>query len=275
MTVSVTYLLTYTAGLFFSTYENTKDLFSRTLSLPDPLIHSSASAVAEMASCLVIAPAEVIKQNAQMLSSSRAADGRRSTSIEAFRHLARSSDGRSGGQAAVKRLFTGYTALVARNLPFTALQFPAFEHLRSTLWERRRRQQGRAATDEAGLLETGVIGGISAGTAGALAAFITTPSDVVKTRMMLFAGEAEDWSKSRTDEAVKKDVEATKKHQKKNGAWAVTKQVYAERGVRGLFRGGLFRSAWTALGSGLYLGTYDTAKVFFKRRKPELENVGL
>jgi solute carrier family 25 (mitochondrial S-adenosylmethionine transporter), member 26 len=176
----------------------------------------------------------------------------------------------------VRRLFTGYTALVARNLPFTALQFPAFEHLRSKLWERRRREHGRPASDEASLLETGLIGGVSAGTAGALAAFITTPSDVVKTRMMLFADETQDWAKSKTDETVKKDVETMRTQQKKPpGAWAVTKQVYAERGVRGLFRGGLFRSAWTALGSGLYLGTYDTAKVWFKRRKPEPENVGL
>ena len=33
-----------------------------------------------------------------------------------------------------------------------------------------------------------------------------------------------------------------------------------ESGVKGLFRGGLLRAAWTALGSGLYLGVYESGK---------------
>lgn len=239
-----------TAGLFFSTYESTKDIFSRTLALPDPLIHSSASGIAEMTSCLVLAPAEVVKQNAQMI---RDAAGekhvRGSTSLQALRQL--------GGSGAPKRLFTGYTALVARNLPFTALQFPMFEHMRATLWERR---GGEPDVDDKSLLETGLICGGSAGSAGALAAFITTPSDVVKTRMMLSAGKAAGEPLSDEDKRRRK------------GAWTVTKTVYQERGVRGFFRGGLFRSAWTALGSGLYLGTYGTAKVWLKRRKPDMDD---
>jgi hypothetical protein len=105
-----------------------------------------------------------------------------------------------------------------------------------------------------------LICGGSAGSAGAVAAFITTPSDVVKTRMMLFAG-------SEGDEKLSKE-----ELRRKRGAWGVTKQVFEERGVRGFFRGGLFRSAWTALGSGLYLGTYETAKVWLKRRKPEIDD---
>jgi len=241
------------AGIFFSTYEGTKDAFSKVLPLPEPLIHSSASSVAEMASCAVLAPAEVIKQNAQMLKDRAGASHiRGSTSLQAFRQL--------GGAGAAKRLFTGYTALVARNLPFTALQFPMFEHIRMRLWQRK---GGEPSVWEKNLLDTMLICGGSAGSAGAVAAFITTPSDVVKTRMMLFAGSG--------DEKLSKE-----ELRRKRGAWGVTKQVFQERGIRGFFRGGLFRSAWTALGSGLYLGTYETAKVWLKRRKPEIDDsVGL
>lgn len=172
-----------------------------------------------MASCLVLAPAEVIKQNAQMLTSSK------STSLVALREVSRHS---------ARRLFTGYTALVARNLPFTALQFPLFEALRTHL--------GKDAKEK-GLMRTGWTSGVSAGTAGALAAWITTPSDVVKTRMMLAAsGERE-------------------------GVGIVLRKIYAEKGVGGFFRGGVFRSVWTAVGSGLYLGTYDVAKVWLGRGK--------
>lgn len=157
----------------------------------------------------------------------------------------------------MKRLFTGYTALVARNLPFTALQFPMFENIRARLWARK---GGEPDVWNKSLLDTMLICGGSAGSAGALAAFITTPSDVVKTRMMLFAGDAGDEKLSPEEK------------RRKRGAWAVTKQVFAERGTRGFFRGGFFRSAWTALGSGLYLGTYETAKVWLKRRKPEIDD---
>ncbi|KAG6010812.1 hypothetical protein E4U21_004200 [Claviceps maximensis] len=240
------------AGLFFSTYEQSKVVIGNALPMHESLVHASASAVAELASCLVLAPAEVIKQNAQMLrersgsspcssssSSSRgkiAAMTRNSTSLQAFRQLA--EQGASG-----RRLFTGYTALVARNLPFTALQFPIFEQLRSWAW-RRRTASRREEPHTQGIVETGLIAGFSAGSAGAAAAFITTPSDVVKTRMMVMAGRADG-----------------------AGSWSVVKMVYRERGARGFFRGGLFRSGWTAIGSSLYLGTYDAAKVWLQRRK--------
>jgi hypothetical protein len=123
------------------------------------------------------------------------------------------------------------------------------------------RRGGEPNLREKDLLETGTICGTSAGTAGAFAAWITTPSDVVKTRMMLSAGEDQEGkSVSQTDGKTKRS------------AWAVTQQVWNERGLRGFFRGGLFRSVWTALGSGLYLGTYETAKVWLKRRKSALDD---
>lgn len=127
---------------------------------------------------------------------------------------------------------------MARNLPFTAIQFPIFEYVRQKVWERR---GGTSQAPGKLLVETGIITGLSAASAGAFAAWITTPSDVVKTRMMLRAGE---------------------KPSERPGSLAVAQEVYRTRGIRGLFRGGVFRSAWTALGSGLYLGTYEMSKVW-------------
>jgi hypothetical protein len=127
-----------------------------------------------------------------------------------------------------------------------------FEYIRSYLWSTRR---PKGKQDKRGLAETGLIAGGSAASAGAVAAFITTPSDVVKTRMMLTATEEEG-------------------RKKRMGSWEVAKTVCRERGFRGLFRGGLFRSAWTAIGSGLYLGTYDSAKLWLMRRKPQMEEAG-
>ncbi|KIL95345.1 hypothetical protein FAVG1_00081 [Fusarium avenaceum] len=247
------------AGLFFSTYESAKRVIGNSTPLPQPLVHSAASGVAEMASCLVLAPAEVIKQNAQMLQSDSRGAARpgSSTSLQAFRQLA--------GDGVSRRLFTGYTALVARNLPFTALQFPIFEHIRSTYWN----SQG-PGDSKPGLIETGLVTGLSAGSAGSVAAFITTPSDVVKTRMMLSASNQSDSSAQGQREVAAK-MEG--KHPKK-GAWTVSKEVYQERGVRGFFRGAALRSGWTMIGSGLYLGSYEMAKVWLRRGKPDAEDDG-
>ncbi|KAM5345324.1 hypothetical protein ACJ41O_011186 [Fusarium nematophilum] len=246
------------AGLFFSTYESAKKVIGSATPLPVPLVHSSASGVAEMASCLVLAPAEVIKQNAQMLQQGDQGASHKgsSTSLRAFRQLA--------GAGASRRLFTGYTALVARNLPFTALQFPIFEHVRAQVWRSRRRDNN----PEPRLLETGLVTGLSAGSAGSVAAFLTTPSDVVKTRMMLSAGSRSE-GQGQNEVAVRMAGKRAKK-----GAWTVTWEVYRERGVQGFFRGAALRSGWTMLGSGLYLGTYEMAKVWLKRRKPELGDEG-
>ncbi|EGO58819.1 hypothetical protein NEUTE1DRAFT_78270 [Neurospora tetrasperma FGSC 2508] len=230
------------AGVFFYTYESSKSFLSKTLptSIPTPFTHSLASAGAELASCLVLTPAEVIKQNAQVLQRSTTSDGKpKSTSLEALNMLRHSPDG------VWRRLFSGYTALVARNLPFTALQFPLFERVRRRIWEVRDRNRGKGSEQERSLVETGFVTGLSAAVSGSLAAFVTTPTDVVKTRMMLAAGG-------------KQQPEST-------SGFQVAKEIVRERGIRGLFRGGALRTAWAAFGSGLYLGSYEVAKVWLKK----------
>ncbi|KAI1810408.1 mitochondrial carrier domain-containing protein [Poronia punctata] len=257
------------AGAFFTVYEASKSLLgkhSSSLHLPQPLVHSGASAIAECASCLVLTPAEVIKQNAQMLQShgSRDTGGSnpapsKSTSLQALRQL--------GGTGAGPRLLSGYTALVARNLPFTAIQFPIFESLREWIWARRPRVgDGDGARS---LLETGIVTGTSAGLAGSFAAFITTPMDVVKTRMMLSAGSRDE---SDAKQASKDGMEKSRGTNRSRGGLVVAREVIAQRGIAGLFRGAALRSVWTTVGSGLYLGMYEVAKTWLARGKGDDDN---
>lgn len=166
------------AGAFCTTYDSTKSILHRlnptsatnnTPLVPTPVIHSVASSVRELVSCFILTPAKVLKQNAQVVK--RAA----SASTTVF-------DGNATIQALKKfnkpsQLWRGYTALVARNLPFTAMQFPMFEHFKQTALAYRDRRGIASGT----LLEKGVVTDISAGTAGSIAAVITTPVDVVKT----------------------------------------------------------------------------------------------
>ena len=113
-------------------------------------------------------------------------------------------------------LWRGYGALTTRNLPFTALQFPMYERLREYLFpyfEGRRdhfiellkedlrkdpndkyvqkrldgMQKTRRNDGKPNALERATVSAMAAGSAGSVAAVVTTPIDVVKTRIMLSA----------------------------------------------------------------------------------------
>ncbi|MCJ1286288.1 hypothetical protein MMC26_005633 [Xylographa opegraphella] len=264
------------SGAFFTTYEGTKSLLHRlnpsvgtngSPMIPTPFIHSAASSVAELVSCFILTPAEVLKQNAQVVQKSASA------STQAF-------DGNATIQAIRKfnkpsQLWRGYTTLAARNLPFTAMQFPMFEHLKQSILSYRQ-QHGLARWT---LLEKGLITALSAGTAGSIAAVITTPVDVVKTRIMLSAAvekgvECGRGTQARTQaETQGKDGNVEwKKAQRtapagRSGGLAVGQEILRTEGLKGLFRGGSLRAVWTALGSGLYLGVYETGRTYLEERR--------
>lgn len=222
--------------------------------MPQAFIHSAASSVAELVSCFILTPAEVLKQNAQMIRSPKSG----ASSLQALRQFKKPS-----------QLFRGYTALAARNLPFTAMQFPMYEHLKMMITRHRKEKQ----THTGSLLETALVTAVSAGSAGSVAALATTPVDVVKTRIMLAAaneGSASDANKE-VEEAMKKgksaEALAKEKGTTRKSGLTVAKEVFRENGVKGLFRGGLLRAGWTALGSGLYLGAYESGRLWLGNRR--------
>ena len=158
------------------------------------------------------------------------------------------------------QLWRGYTALAARNLPFTAMQFPMFEHLKKSLVSYQKRKTGKTEQDKLTLMETGSVTAMSAGSAGALAAVITTPVDVVKTRIMLSAADADGEGKAT-------------EHRK--SSLAIARGIVANEGPKGLMRGAVLRGLWTAMGSGLYLGVYESGRVLLEDRRDDREGRAL
>ncbi|KAF2765050.1 mitochondrial carrier protein-like protein [Teratosphaeria nubilosa] len=272
------------SGAFFSTYEGVKSILETRNPridghhlLATPVIHAAASGTAELVSCAILTPAEVIKQNAQMVDNSHTNRPRVNATIETMKRF------KSNPLA----LWRGYTALASRNLPFTALQFPMFERIKQGIRQYRDDRGLRTNT----ILESGAITAISAGTGGSIAAVVTTPVDVVKTRIMLAAAEsaAEDQKPSQQSVKTGKDalVDATGKTIKsakesisetvknvtkpvsRKTSMQIAREIMAEHGVKGLFRGGALRAVWTLIGSGLYLGTYESGRVYLARRRGE------
>lgn len=157
------------------------------------------------------------------------------------------------------------------------MQFPMFERLKQGIKEYR---------DEKGLttgtiVESGMITAFSAGSAGAVAAVITTPVDVLKTRIMLSAAEGDhsneslgksgksngNGGKSGLVDALGESVKKSRSGQK--GTWQITRKIVQEQGYKGLWRGGALRAVWTFVGAGLYLGAYESGRVYLAARRGE------
>jgi solute carrier family 25 S-adenosylmethionine transporter 26 len=264
------------SGAFFTTYEGVKHnltIHNPSLGsngkqlLPQPVIHALASSIAELVSCAILTPAEVIKQNAQMVDSTKTS--KTNATVQTL------SKFRSNPLA----LWRGYTALAGRNLPFTALQFPMFEKLRQEAKVYREKRGLNTGT----LLESGLVTAISAGTAGSVAAVVTTPIDVIKTRIMLAASESTSQKAQSADQVESMDKpskgkngtlvdalgHAKQKLPARKTSLQIGREIVAESGVKGLWRGGALRGVWTMLGSGLYLGVYDSGRIWLGRRRGE------
>lgn len=281
-----------TAGAFFTTYESTKAALSKAKSsssspliqsVPTPAINALSSSAGEAVSCLLLTPAEVIKQNAQVLDTDKASKetgnsnsnsnsqgtnkARKSVTLHVFNRFKRHP----------WRLWSGYSALLGRNLPFTGLNFPIFEAVKGYLVERRRRkfhyldpgsshkpnsgnwkETGKGEGEEP-VYERAVLTGIAASISGSIASVVTTPIDVVKTRMMLAASDSPS------------PAPGTPVKQEGN-IWTVGRQVFKEDGVKGLFRGGAIRVVWTAVALSIYLSMYEGGRFYLEKRRARKES---
>ncbi|KAJ5951153.1 uncharacterized protein N7479_009566 [Penicillium vulpinum] len=297
---SVVFSTIPSSGAFFTTYEAVKSIMHNssairptsvksgtitspesslnslrlpfTHSLPTPIMHGIASSVGEMVSCLMLTPAEVLKQNAQMIQGSQTNKSAMRQVLLRFRRHP-------------WRLWSGYTALVGRNLPTTALQFPLFEYVRSHLVDRRR--QRKAARSNTGrppsemseqLVERAGLTGIAAAFSGTVAATVTAPIDVIKTRVMLSANDPSTSSQDQSTRAGARGSEgvssgARTKIKPRKSLISVGRDIIRHEGIRGLFKGGLIRAGWTAVALGLYLSLYEGGRFHLENRRKERDRI--
>ncbi len=217
------------AALFFVSYESIKALFMERretdakikgvggqLRLGDwsePVEHMIAASVGEVAACAVRVPTEVVKQRAQALQEASSVAGLRAI-------LARRST--VGVTGVWKEMYRGWSITVMREVPFTVIQFPLWEGMK----EWRRRTEGKESITA---VESGVFGSV----AGAVAAGVTTPLDVLKTRMML----------AREKQAVV----------------PLLVSILKQSGPRAFFAGIGPRIFWISAGGAIFLGSYQWA----------------
>ncbi|KAI0137192.1 mitochondrial carrier domain-containing protein [Xylariales sp. AK1849] len=224
------------AAFFFCTYEGVKNLLAtrrregQLLLTGEALLHAkeadasgwqvsvehmAAASLGEVAACAIRVPTEVVKQRAQAGlhgGSSAAALG---AILGQYRN--------TGLGGVWRELYRGWGITVMREVPFTVIQFPLWEAMKA--WGRRRKGGGL----EVSAGESAVYGSIS----GAVAAGITTPLDVLKTRVML--------------------------SQEREKVIPVLRGILKAHGIRPFFAGIGPRVMWISAGGAIFLGSYQWA----------------
>jgi solute carrier family 25 (mitochondrial S-adenosylmethionine transporter), member 26 len=184
----------------------------------EALSHMTAASMGEVAACLVRVPTEVIKSKMQTGNSVGLA--------HTFRSVLQERHGIMGNVTG--GLYRGYGITLMREIPFALIQFPLYEYGKRLCGDW---QGGIPATP----VQAAACGSLSGGVAAAL----TTPLDVLKTRLMLGAD--------------------------KNGvpyahAMDVWKRTVAEEGMEAMFRGIQPRVMWISIGGFVFFGAYEGYK---------------
>lgn len=238
------------SAAFFATYEVSKTSFERAQragylpGVPKSIFHAISSATAELVSCAILNPAEVLKQNAQVSQqSANSPKGGPSTSLEMLKHFYKQPSA----------LWSGYWMLVAGQLPSICLTFCLYESFKESLYEK----QPQFADTTMGQIKASVS---CAGVAGGCASWFFVPIHVVKTRMRLALGD-EMRPRSSVDKVGLGTAEIHSSLRVRPGALAVARDLFAREGIPGFFRGSQLTCIAAIVCSAMYIGSYEGVKL--------------
>jgi len=199
------------AAVFFCTYDTLKRILPNSQHLA-PFSHMLSASIGEVAACLVRVPTEVIKTRSQTSSYGTLAN----TSL-ATAKLVWKTDGLRG-------FYRGFRTTIMREIPFSSLQFPMYEIFKNRLSYLLYDKPSSLRPFEASLCGSA---------AGGIAAALTTPLDVLKTRVML---DLRDPS-----------------HPAYPSPLSRLRQLYLSEGIRALFSGVVPRTMWISAGGAVFL----------------------
>ncbi|KAL8089173.1 uncharacterized protein LOC141698030 [Apium graveolens] len=210
-------------AVYFSVYENCKRRFEVEGSgNGNHVAHASAGVVATVASDAVFTPMDMVKQRLQLSSSPYKGV------LDCVRRVVK--------EEGYRAFYASYRTTVLMNAPFTAVHFSTYEAMKKGLSE----VSGESVEDE-----RLVVHATAGAVAGALAAVVTTPLDVVKTQLQCQGVCGCDRFKSGSI----RDVLQT---------------ILKKDGYVGLMRGWMPRMLFHAPAAAICWSTYEAGKAFFQ-----------
>eukprot|EP01041_Mallomonas_annulata_P008171 gene8171-16792_t len=202
------------AATFFGAYDSLQRyLVPRFKAEHQPFAHMLSACGGNLAQSVIRVPFEVVKQRLQA--------GVDTSAMSAVSNIIKAQGFRG--------LYKGWGALAARDLPFDAIQFPIYEFMKVSLKKHFKR--------ELYPWETSVCGSI----AGGFTAAVTTPLDVIKTRIMT---SPESYN-SMADCLLK---------------------ILANEGPKALFSGVAPRVMMISLGGAIFFGALESARTVIRQQ---------
>uniref|UniRef100_A0A0E0L1J5 Mitochondrial carrier protein n=1 Tax=Oryza punctata TaxID=4537 RepID=A0A0E0L1J5_ORYPU len=223
------------SAVFVGIYEPTKrkllDTFPENLSA---VAHFTAGAIGGIAASLIRVPTEVVKQRMQT--------GQFRSAPDAVRLIV--------GKEGFRGLYAGYGSFLLRDLPFDAIQFCIYEQLRIGY----KLMAKRELNDP----ENALIGAF----AGAITGAITTPLDVMKTRLMV---------QYIADPIYSFGPQSQGSANRYSGIVNCAQTILREEGPGAFLKGIEPRVLWIGIGGSIFFGVLEKTKsVLAERRSREL-----
>lgn len=229
----------FSSAVYFGTCELGKSLLSHVPNFPPILIPPLAGAMGNLSSSAILVPKEVITQRMQAGATGRSWEVLlRTVEKEGF-----------GG------LYTGYSAALVRNLPASVLSFSSFEYLKAA-WLRK---TGKSRLEPWQSVTSGAL-------AGAISAALTTPLDVVKTRLMTQARNMPIGMRESLTAKTLREAEAKIAASTYEGISCTLRKIWLEEGWKGLTKGVVPRILYSAFFSALGYFAFETARLELVKR---------
>eukprot|EP00929_Paragymnodinium_shiwhaense_P094322 TRINITY_DN54834_c0_g1_i2.p1 TRINITY_DN54834_c0_g1~~TRINITY_DN54834_c0_g1_i2.p1 ORF type:complete len:606 (+),score=54.90 TRINITY_DN54834_c0_g1_i2:74-1819(+) len=210
------------SAVFFTTFEFSKQVLGGDRNASPGQVSVTniclASMMAELTAASIRVPVDIVKQRLQANPGTNFVDVVRSVSM-------------TRGSV----VLASFQTFAARDLMHSGIQFPLYEYLK-VLCARRT----RCKVDTLPTWQSAVCGSI----AGSVSALLTTPLDVVKTRVNLRKPDHAAGDSVRRNTILREEIT----------------ELYAARGLLGFYTGASLRALWMGLGGFFFLGSFELAK---------------
>ncbi|KAK9977628.1 hypothetical protein ABG768_019433 [Culter alburnus] len=222
--------------IYFTCYDQLRDFLHYGMGYQGDHIPLIAGGLARLGAVSVISPLELVRTKMQS----------RRLPYSELMLCFRSAVAQDGWLS----LWRGWGPTVLRDVPFSALYWFNYELVKAQLCERYRAPQ-----------TSFTISFTAGAVSGAIAAVLTLPFDVVKTRRQIQLGEMEALGAI----SMKKPA----------STWNMMRNIWIDMGYRGLFAGFLPRVIKVAPACAVMISTYEFGKTFFQKRNLDQARCGL
>jgi hypothetical protein len=224
-------------ALYFTGYEFCKSWLNKyhTYYLNEPIIHFLSGFFADICGAIIWVPMDVIKQRLQVQKSFNNLHNKYQNSFHTLKTIY--------VEEGITGLYKGYGAALATYGPFVGIYFVGYEQSKKFYKYILKKDSDDQLTFLSNLA--------SGAQAGAFAAMVTTPMDVIKTRLQV--------------QSKKITINNNNINTIYSNSFDAIKKIFKQEGIKAFVRGIPVRILWIAPGSAITMAVYEKVKLILKK----------